>query len=400
MGTCISFLLKVGLALCIGMILYQTVEAQCSNGLSTHTYDTSLISNGFAMYTISAPQWSPDSGTLVSVKLSAMVNSQYGFTLSNADTHPATYTLTLGQDDLISGTVLSAPFSNIMSQQVNTFPLLAGQAVTKTPFAFLTNHISSDSITGNVAPFLGTGRVTLGYMSFTFTDLSTVNNATYSYSANIDNNIKFSVQYLFCTGGNAVLATDLTRFSAALTAPHISGLSWAAVNETAGRLYDVQRSRDGKEFNTINSVAAEGNASGADYTYSDDLSDTIGGNVYYRLQIHDQDKLSWSAIQQVKVATSTITATAGAAITTTSARIYPNPATSYINLATGQEPNDWQVDIISANGSVVLRTQSLQTKTIYIPFTSKLSAGTYFVRLTGLRGQPGFSTSFVVIPGN
>ena len=46
MGNCISFLLKVGLALCIGMILHQTIVAQCSNGFSTHTYDTTLASSG------------------------------------------------------------------------------------------------------------------------------------------------------------------------------------------------------------------------------------------------------------------------------------------------------------------------------------------------------------------
>ena len=392
MGNCISFLLKVGLALCIGMILHQTIQAQCSNGFSARTYDTSLSSNGFAMFTINAPQWSPDSGTLVSVKLSAAVSSQYGFTLTNNDPQTANYSLTLGQEDMISGTGLSTPYTNVMSQFVNTYPLASGQVVSQTPFAFLNNHISSDSITSNVAPFLGTGQVTMNYMSFTYTDLSTINNSTYSYSANISNNIKFSVQYLYCTGGNAVLAANLTRFSATLTAPHTSLLSWAAVNETANRIYDVQRSGNGKDFSTITSVTAQGDASGADYNYTDNLDDSISGNIYYRLQIHDEDKLSWSAIQQVNVAASTMGSGAGV-------RVFPNPATTYINLQTGQAANDWQVDIIAANGSVVQRTQVLQSSVIYIPLGSNLSAGTYFARLTGLRGQQGFSTSFVVIGG-
>src|SRR5579859_2670230 len=105
----LSILLKVGLALCIGMILHLSVSAQCSNGLSTHTYDTTLTSNGFGLYTVSVPQWSPDSGTLVSVKISTTVSSQYGFTLRNADNSTATYNLTLGQEDQISGTALSSP---------------------------------------------------------------------------------------------------------------------------------------------------------------------------------------------------------------------------------------------------------------------------------------------------
>lgn len=345
------------------------------------------------MYTISVPQWSPDSGTLVSVKVSATVSSQYGFTLTNADNNASTYTLILGQDDQITGSALSTPFTNIMSQQINTYPLGPGAQVAQSPFAFLTNHVSSDSITGNVAAFLGFGKVTLSYMSFTFTDLSTVNNATYSYSANINNNIKFSVQYLYCTGGNAILPTTLTRFAAALTAPHISGLTWAAANETSGRLYDIQRSRDGQQFTTINSMTAQGDANGADYSYSDNLEDSITGNVFYRLQIHDDEKVSFSTVQQVNVAGSTTSASTGF-------HVFPNPATSYINIQTGVDANDWEVDIIAANGSVVQRTQALQSSTINIPFSSKLAAGTYFARLIGLHGQQGFSTTFVVIPYN
>lgn len=388
----LSFLLKVGLALCIGMILHRSLFAQCSSGFSTHTYDTTLSSTGFGLYTISAPQWSPDSGTLVSVKLSAVVSSKYGFTLRNADIQTATYSLTLGQDDQITGSALSSPYSNVMSQFVNTYPLTSGQSVTQDPFPFLDNHISSDSIT-NVAPFLGFGQVTLNYMSFTYTNLSTVNNATYYYSANISNNIHFSVTYTYCSGGNVILAANLTRFTAQLSAPHAAELSWAAVNETANRSYDVQRSTDGKTFQTIKTIAAQGNESGADYDDIDNLADTISGNIFYRLQIHDQDKLSWSPVQQVDVAAATMAVPQ-------SFRIFPNPATNYINLNTGEGANDWQVEIFAANGSPVQRTTVLQSSVIYIPFSTKLSAGTYFVKLTGLKGQKSLTSSFLVISGN
>ena len=93
-------LLKVGLALCIGIISRLTVEAQCSGTLATHTYDTALTSSGYGVFPIAIPQWSPDSGLLVSVKLSAKVSSQYGYTLRNATSLPASYALTLGQLDL------------------------------------------------------------------------------------------------------------------------------------------------------------------------------------------------------------------------------------------------------------------------------------------------------------
>jgi len=394
--------LKLALVLCVLILFCRSTQAQSSAALSTHTYDTVLSSNGFAMFNINVPQFRPDSGTLVAVNLSATVSSKYGFTLTNADNNSATYTLTLGQDDQITGAAIGSPFANIMSKQINSYPLTSGQVVSQPPFDFLTDHVSNDSITGNVAPFLGTGSVPLNYMSFTYTDLSTVNNATYSYSASINNTIHFTVKYYFMSGGGSVLPTTLTGFSAALSAPHIAGLIWSAANETANRKYDIQRSRDGSNFTTINSITAQGNADGADYSYTDNLADSISGNVFYRLRIHDDAKESYSDIKQVNVAASATAATGVSAATTGSAaaKVYPNPARSYINLQTGQAPGDWQVDILTVGGAVVQRTQALQSSTIYVPFNSKLSAGTYFARVTGLHGEPGFTTSFVIIPYN
>jgi hypothetical protein len=378
------FLVKVGLALCIGMILYQSSRAQCANNLATRTYDTTLSSNGFGMYNLSFPQWSPDSGLLVSAKVSAMVTSQYGFTLRNADTAFAAYELAIGQEDQFSSPALASPFSNAMSRFINTYPLAPGDAVTTPPFSFLNGHMASDSITANVTPFLGTGKVNFNYLSFTYTNLITTNNFAYYYSANIVNHMTFSIQYLYCNNGVA-LATNLTRFSAALTPPRTTQLSWAAVNETAGRFYEIQRSSDGKTFTTIASVPAVGSEESADYTFPDNLPDSAAGSWFYRLQIHDQASLSFSPVREVSVTSMEKTF-----------RIYPNPATSYINLVTGESPGDWQVEIFAANGNLVQRTTALQSSTLHIEFNTHLAAGTYFVRLTDLHGQKNYTSSFVV----
>ncbi len=379
-----SFLLKVGLALCIGTILHLSSHAQCANSLATRTYDTSLTSNGFGIYNISAPQWSPDSGLLVSVKLSAVVSSQYGFTLRNADTLPAAFSLTLGQEDLISGSALSSTYNNIMSTFIQTYPLLPQEGVTRAPFAFLSNHYSTDSITGNVTPFLGTGQVNLSYMSFTYTNLNTANNATYYYSTDISNTMTFSVQYLYCMGG-VTLAANLTRFSAAAAPPRSASLSWSAVNEAAGRVYDIQRSGDSKTFTTVGSVPATGSEESADYAYTDNLPDSGTDSWYYRLQIHDEGNLTFSPVRQVTIAS-----------TAKTLQVYPNPATSYINLITGQAAGNWQVDIFAANGNLVQRATILESSTLHLDFTNHLAAGTYFVRLLDLHSGKNYTTSFII----
>ncbi|HEY4285743.1 MAG TPA: hypothetical protein VGN00_01475, partial [Puia sp.] len=217
------------MVLCLGLLLQTTSFAQCNNNLRTRTYDTSLVSNGFNIFSLRFPRWSPDSGLLVSVKMSAEVSSQYTFTLRNADVQTATYQLSVGQEDLFSGPLLT-PFTNLTPPQlIGSYPLLPGQTVTQGPFTFLDKHVSSDSIT-TVAPFLGSGTVDISYMSFTYTNLSTINNATYYYGATIANTMRFSLQYLYCKSGG-VLATNLTRWAAELETPRTVRLEWSAVNE-------------------------------------------------------------------------------------------------------------------------------------------------------------------------
>jgi hypothetical protein len=394
MGNCTpSFLLKVGLAMGVGIILQFPALAQCTNNLVTRSYDTALTSNGFGIYAMSVPQFSPDSGLLVSVKLSATTTSQYGFTLRNADTANANYSLTLGQEDQFSGTALGSPFTNVMSQFINNYPLTPGQQVVAPPFQFLNGHVSSDSIIGNTAPFLGTGQVNLTYMSFTYTSLTTANNSTYYYSNNIGNNLHFTVQYLYCQADIALPAT-LTRFSAILTSPHTTQLSWAAVNETAERSYDVQRSSDDRNFTTVGSIPAQGNESGADYSYADTLPGNGIGNWYYRLQIHEQSGMSWSPIKEVTVLAPVFTQLAP------SVNAYPNPATDHTTVTTGGVVDDWQADILSANGELVQRTNFLQTAVLTLSFKTHLAPATYFIRIMSMHTAKNYTLPIIVTTGN
>ena len=393
MGNCTpSFLLKVGLAIGIGMSLQFPALAQCTSGLATRSYDTALTSNGFGIYAMSIPQFSPDSGLLLSVKLSSTTTSQYGFTLKNVGTANATYSLSLGQEDQFSGAALGSPFTNVMSQFINNYPLTPGQQVVTPPFPFLNNYVSSDSITGNTAPFLGTGQVNLSYMSFTYTSLTTANNATYFYSNNIANNLHFTVQYLYCNA-DVTLPAELTRFSAILTSPHTTQLDWAAANETTGRSYDIQRSSDGHGFTTIASIPARGDESGADYSYSDTLPGNGIGNWYYRLQIHDQGQLTWSPIKEITVSAPAFTQSAP------TLSVYPNPATDHVTVTTGGTIDDWQADLLSAKGDLIQRTTTLQSAVLVISFRTYLAPGTYFIHLQSLHTAKSYTMPVIVTTG-
>lgn len=375
----------LALGLATGIVISTQAQSTAANQ-ATLTYDTALTSNGFAIYNLSFPQFNPDSGTLASVKLIATVNSQYGFTLRNADTLATTYALTLGQQDQISGQSIATPYSNVTTQSQGNYPLNASQSVTKTPFSFLNNYVATDTINA-VAPFLGKGQVSLNYQSFTFSNLTAVNNAAYYYSAGINTTISFSLQYQY-SRGNTVLATDLTAWTANLAAPKMVQLNWGTANEVAGRQYVIQRSSDNLNYDNIGTLDATVDAGSALYTYPDELPAGADSTWYYRLQIHDAitGQLTYSPIRNVTQAASG------------EMQVYPNPATNFINLVPNrQDAANWQVDILSVNGSLIERDVYMQTRNMQVNFRNKLSAGTYLVRATDLQAQKVVTGSFVVV---
>jgi hypothetical protein len=403
---------KTSLALSLGMLLFFASAAQCVNNLGTHSYDTLITGIGYGNYTIQFPKWNPDSGLLVSVKINAIVSVQYSFTLKNADTLNSTYSITVGQEDVISSPLMSSPYDNITEQRLGDFPLNPGVSLSQGPFSFLNNYINTDSITDNVGLFLGEGPVSFVYSPSTYTNVHSSNNASYSYRATAFDTTHFSITYLYCMN-EGVLATDLTHFAAVAEDPETVLLSWDAVNEVDGRVYQIQRSNDGTEFVTVGSLPAMAGSMGtAEYRYEDHLSGpslvlpVIGaasGKWYYRLQISDGGHLSYSAIREVTMGGSG----------NPGLMVYPNPAANFVNLVfgvaatgsgtgmngsgTGVTTGDWQVELWSANGNLVYRNVYFKSLGIRIDFQHKLAAGTYFVRATNMRGAGDYVSSFVVV---
>jgi hypothetical protein len=380
---------KACLLLLAGLIPWLAGNAQSAGNLGTRTYDTALASDGFGIYHLNFPQFNPDSGTLVSIHISALTNTMYGFTLRDADSLSATYEVTVGVQDEFSGPAVPADYSNVTSQSLGNFPLSPGQEVTQSPVNLLRNHVSTDTIT-TVATFLGTGQVSLRYQAFTFTNLDAANHASYFYSAGITNNMTFSVEYQYKKIAG-ILPTDLTAWSAIPFGPRNVQLDWAANNEMAGREYVIQRGSDDHSFQDIASIPAVADGNTAQYRYPDELP--LGGenqpdnSWYYRLRIQDAAGLiTYSPIRVVRT-------TAGAK----SIQVYPNPATSFINVVPDlQQATDWQVDIVAASGEVVQRNVFMQAQNMTVNFSNKLAAGTYFVHAVDLRGKNSVMSTFIV----
>ncbi|MHA4810863.1 hypothetical protein ACX0G9_22340 [Flavitalea flava] len=411
-----SYLKKTSLAFCLGMILHFTSSCQCNNNLSTRFYDTVLTGIGYGTYQISFPSWNPDSGLLVSATVKALVSLKYGFSVKNVDTGPATYSIWVGREDQITSPVLTAPYDKIIEQKIGAYPLNPGIGFVQAPFDFLDHQPNTDSITGNVAAFMGAGKVNFTYAPITYTNIRTTNNMSYNFSSASRDTVHFSLTYLYCKGGG-VLATSLSRFTAVLqegwgagTRRTIDGakvqLAWTVENERPQRRYEIEISRNGKDFR---SVAALHSIIGpqAEYTYGYDLTGEPPGRFYFRLKMTDVNGVvSFSGVREVSAGVEVPEGNSGGI----SFSLFPNPAVDHINLFLGRGAGtDWQVDVIASNGSLVQRTEyrlSLMGNrqagagVISIDFQRLLPAGTYFIRATDRKERQTYSTSFLIVNRN
>ncbi|MBN9382363.1 MAG: T9SS type A sorting domain-containing protein [Chitinophagaceae bacterium] len=376
---------KSWLVLCAGLALHGAALAQCvANNLSARTYDTVLTGPGYGTYKLSFPKWNPDSGLLVSVKINALVNVAYGFSLKNVDVMAGSYTIWVGREDQITSTSMPAAYDNITEQKIGVYALNPGDQVAVPPFPFLSNYNNTDSFSANTAPFLGVGRVNFTYAPVTYTNIHTTNNASYSYRATASEVTRFSLTYTYCNAG-VILNNSLTAFTAVLQDPASVRLDWSVEGEEKDRLYEIQRSENGSDFITLGTRSPDEKATGYMYIDHPGRPASGGGGAgagkwYYRLRIIAPGGISYSPIKEVTMGRDGLG----------KLMLYPNPAVGHINLTLPGDPSrpgDWRVDILTVDGRLVQRAEFFHTNSFFINFRQHLSPGIYFIRATDLLGQ-------------
>ncbi|WP_431213329.1 hypothetical protein ACQ86N_48395 [Puia sp. P3] len=113
--------IKAGLVICLATIFHYGSSAQCNNNLGIRNYDTTFSGSSYNAVNVQFPMWNPDSGLLVSVKLSSEVSSQYSFTLGNVDGHPTTFLLLIGQQEQFASPQLGATFTGSYPPQPDRY---------------------------------------------------------------------------------------------------------------------------------------------------------------------------------------------------------------------------------------------------------------------------------------
>jgi hypothetical protein len=143
-------------------------------------------------------------------------------------------------------------------------------------------------------------------------------------------------------------------------------LLWDVADEVNVRGYEVERSTDGRTFTRIGFVDATGSK-----RYSYDDATTIKGTYYYRVRNVDYDQqYKYTGILRVSIQGPTVN----------TIQLYPVPARDYVYLQHEKVPAKGVVRVISVDGRVMKRIEtvpnSMQTNIIL----TGLKAGLYLVQ--------------------
>lgn len=162
-----------------------------------------------------------------------------------------------------------------------------------------------------------------------------------------------------------VVPVKLTNFTAASNGNSIL-LKWTATSETGTVKYTIQKSNNGRSFTDLGIINGKQFAEN-DYSYTDAAASV--GSVFYRIKATEvSGSTTFSEVVMVKSQNDF------------GFSVYPNPATETFKVTLPNKFLPATVEVINAQGAVVLSAKTNQTTYTVSQYLQK---GIYAVRVTG-----------------
>jgi hypothetical protein len=371
-------------------------NAQCPTGyaVTTEQHNTTATGNGADATPFTLPQFvNPGGGTFLSAQVDVFLTNHITVTFTNSSTTsapPAGFKATIARPDeldLNGSDVYDANGSVKMPATTLTVAPGPGSSVTFNNLLVYNNVNIADYTIGTADPSLtdyeGAGNLSFLYTPFTY--INFVPAPAVAGTPTIVDNLTFQVTYSYCEA--TVLASNITIFTATRENDQLVALNWNTSNEVQGRRYHIQASIDGNNFSDYGSpVVSDSVNSNASYSYDYTLAAGASGKLYFRLkQVQSNGTASYSAVRVVDLGSGG----------PSGFYLYPNPPSDYINL-NFPVAHTWQVDIISADGTLIQRNYYPATSVARVNFNRKLSSGIYFARATDAQDGKGYVGSFTI----
>lgn len=230
---------------------------------------------------------------------------------------------------------------------------------------------------------LASGSMTHNYANYTFLTgggfgglLGPVTFRVYGYNATVSSGgmSRLVFDYIQVAGLGPVLPLQLLSFQAQPSNDKVS-LKYTLANTEPGSRYALQRSIDGSDFQSIQTITEVGTRDQAEYNYDDHELPRGVSKLYYRLQMTDRGgRHTFSSIAPVDIQVKS----------GLNATLAPQSLTIYGTIA-----NKARISLINSSGACVLQ-QDMNSggSNMTILTTPRLSPGMYYLVIaTGINKQ-------------
>ena len=176
-------------------------------------------------------------------------------------------------------------------------------------------------------------------------------------------------------GSSAALPVELIRFDADPGANHTAKLHWATASEMNNSHFAIERSYDGRNFETVENVAGNGTTKQLiEYNFTDKSLAKSQNDAYYRLkQVDYGGAFAYSDIRAVRfdVLEDRIDIAA-----------YPNPFSDDVTVMVNLSPGDkYNLKITDINGAVVYQENQVFTNGLHQLNLSEWISGLYIIEV-------------------
>ena len=181
-------------------------------------------------------------------------------------------------------------------------------------------------------------------------------------------------------GSSFPLPVDLVHFDAQPAANHTADLHWATASEINNNYFDVERSYNGKTFETVGHVDGNGSTNQRlDYNFMDESIRTTEMNVFYRLKQVDFDGVfEYSDVRVVRF---------DGKVEMLEIAAYPNPFSDEVTVMVSLSPEEnYNLQVTNFNGTLVHQEEHTFTTGMHTLDLSQWNSGMYIVEVVSDRG--------------
>ncbi len=383
------------LLLAVNIPLSTKAQCLCEGGVApdsvvqTRYYDsiTAITSS------ITFNRFDPNIGILSCGQLSSYVTTVLTFDLMNKESFEEVYELESFRRSRFSGPYGLNNNSTSPTTQYGPYtlgpidPSGTDDEVHVGPDTVFNNKYSVNNFTPG-GDYIGTGNVSFDYLNTSTTSLI---DGSSNHDLIVRGYTRMAARLVYYWCPSVVLSSNIKNFSAVKNNKNID-LTWIVNNNLTFNTYEIQVSKNGRDFTGIGNAQTSITSSGpnAKYAYQYNPNQVVTGQLFFRIRQTDAaGKVSYSAVKALNMDTP-----AANAFTT-----YPNPAINKVSLQFDALLNgDFTVDITNQAGQTIL-SRGLKVKNsslIDVNLGGSRAPGVYYVRVRNVSNGQLFTNKILI----